>query len=418
MGDELGAFTATLCAYNAADTLLGCVPFTGNGTGTADGSAAFMGLYDDAQEISKVTIDAGGQIYPHDFAIGQIFVTGARRPMMPASVTIPAGASSVDFAIHTGAVNSNTSVNITASYNGTHNTTLTLQPPVLAAVSVSPSSVGGGTSLTGTVTLAGPAPVGGAIVALSADNPVATGMQTVTSATDLPQDGSVNWIDLGPSYTSVASGAVVPVGDLAGTTVTVATANAGSQMILTNCPAIVDCGWSGNFVPGAPLLWVGGNWDDTGTSWIGNGPLSLTFNAPQHGIGFRVMADELGAFTGTLCAYNASDALLGCVPFSGTGGLYAGGTSGLAAYAGIYDDASEIAKVTVDAGGALYPHDFAIGQLTVATSRRLVPASLKVQPGATTASFPVNTDTVAIETTVTIQGNYQATHAATVTVVP
>jgi hypothetical protein len=418
MGDEMGAFTATLCAYNAANTQLGCVPFTGNGTGTADGSAAFMGLYDDALEISKVTIDAGGQIYPHDFAIGQIFVTGVRRSMIPAGVTIPAGAVTATFPVNTFPVAASTPVNITGTYVGTQTSVLTINPAALSAVTVTPNAVLGGTSLIGTATLTGSAPAGGAVVMLSADNPVATGMQTVNAPTGLPQDGSITWTDVGPSYTSVASGTPVPVTGITGTTVTASTANGGSLMVLTNCPAIADCGWSGNFFPGAPVLWVGGNWDETVTNWTGNGPLSLTLSTPQRGIGFRVMADELGAFTGTLCAYNASNTLLGCVPFGGTGTLYAGDTAGPAAYVGIYDDAAEISKVTVDAGGALYPHDFGIGQLTVATSRRMVPTSVKVQAGATTATFPVNTNTVTTSILETITGTFGTSSAATLTVSP
>jgi len=49
-------FTATICAYNSSDTLLGCVPFNGSSSGAADGSAVFAGLYDDVAEIAKITI--------------------------------------------------------------------------------------------------------------------------------------------------------------------------------------------------------------------------------------------------------------------------------------------------------------------------------------------------------------------------
>lgn len=48
---------------------------------------------------------------------------------VPASVTVPAGASSVTFAVTTSAVTANTSVGITASYGGlSRTTTLTVTP--------------------------------------------------------------------------------------------------------------------------------------------------------------------------------------------------------------------------------------------------------------------------------------------------
>ncbi len=369
MADENGAFQATLCAYNSAATLLGCVPFTGNASSTADNTAIFMGVYDDAQEIARVTIDAGGLLYPHDFAIGQMLVTGTRRPMMPASVTVPAGASSTTFPVSTNAVGTVTAVNITGTYaTSAKSGALTINPAVLASVSLNPSGVIGGSSSTGTATLTGPAPAGGVVVMLTADNAVSSGLQSVTSAIGVPKDGTVNWSQLGPVFTSIPSGTTVPIAGLPGVTVSVATANDDlSAMILANCPTVDGtCGFWGNFAPAEPLLWVGGVYDGLTGSWTGNGPLILTLSAPQRGLAFRIMADEGGPFTGTICAYDAADEPLGCAPINGTGAPIAGGSNGIAAYVGVYNDAQQISRVIIDAGGALYPHDFAIGSLTVA----------------------------------------------------
>jgi trimeric autotransporter adhesin len=418
MGDELGPLTATICAYNSSNALLGCVPFTGNGTGVADGSAAFMGIYDDAQEISKVTIDAGGQLYPHDFAISQLFVTGTRRQFMPASVTVPAGATSASFSINATPVQASTTVHITATYQAAASATLTINPTDISSVTFTPASVSGGTSLTGTVTLNGTAPAGGTVVTLSSDNPVSTGVQLVNSSTAILHDNTVMWTDLGPSFTSIAAGTAVPIPGAPGSTVTVSNSVGDPLYIFTSCPAFADCGFSGNFVPAAPLLWVDGNYDATGTVWTGDGPLTLIFNTPKHGVGFNIMADEAGPFSGTICAYNTSNTLIGCEPFNGTGAPLAGGTNGMAIFTGIYDDTAEIGKVTIDAGGQLYPHDFAINQLVVATSRRMVPPSVTVQAGANAATFPVNTDTVSAVTTVGITGTYQTAHVGTLTVNP
>jgi hypothetical protein len=261
---------------------------------------------------------------------------------------------------------------------------------------MNPTGVIGGTSSTGTVSLTGTAPAGGVVVTLAADNAVSAGVQGVTATSEMPQDGTVTWSQLGGVFTSIPSGTAASITGLPGVTVTVATANDDqSSMILASCPTVDGmCGFWGNFVPAEPLLWVGGVYDGLTGSWTGNGPLVLTLSAPQRGVAFRIMADEGGPFTGTVCAYNASDVLLGCVPISGTGAPIAGGLNGIAAYAGVYNDAQEISRVIIDAGGALYPHDFAIGSLTVTSTRRMVPPSVTVQPGATTATFPVNTYTV------------------------
>ena len=418
MADESGPFTATLCAYDSSNTLLGCIPFSGNGTGTADGSAVFVGLYDDMQEISKVTIDAGGALYPHDFAIGRINVASTQRQLVPASVTVPAGATGVTFPVNTSAVTSTMSVNITGSYVMTQSASLSINPPVLSAISLNPASVIGGASSTGTATLSGPAPVGGVAVTLSGINPIFTGIQGVHSPVALPHDGSVTWTDLGPSFTSVPSGTVASITGLAGSNVTLSTASGLPAMILTNCPAVANCGWSGNFTPGAPLLRVSGNYDGNG-SWLANGPLTLTLNTAQRGVAFAVMADEVGSFTGNLCAYNGAGALLGCVPFSGAGAPLAGGTNGMAAYVGLYDDIAEVSSVTIDAGGVLRPHDFAIGTINVAsTQRQLVPASVTLPAGATSATFAVTANSVTASTSVNISGSYSGLRTATLNIHP
>jgi hypothetical protein len=87
-------------------------------------------------------------------------------------VTIPAGSSSTTFVITAVAAGT---VTITASLNGTsrQSAMLTVSAQVaLASISLSASSVVGGGSVTGTVTLTGVAPGGGAVVLLSAADPL------------------------------------------------------------------------------------------------------------------------------------------------------------------------------------------------------------------------------------------------------
>src|SRR5467141_2005609 len=97
---------------------------------------------------------------------------------VPSSVIVPAGATGATFTVSTSAVLAVTPIAISASYGGTTQTaSLSVTPPPLPTVSslaLNPTSVIGGTSSTGTVTLSGPAPAGGAQVALSSSNGAAS----------------------------------------------------------------------------------------------------------------------------------------------------------------------------------------------------------------------------------------------------
>jgi hypothetical protein len=94
---------------------------------------------------------------------------------VPSSVTVPQGQTSANFTVTTTPVTSQTNVTITASAQGvTRQATLTVTPPspvTLQSLTINPSSVWGGSSATGTVTLSAPAPAGGAVVQLRSSLP-------------------------------------------------------------------------------------------------------------------------------------------------------------------------------------------------------------------------------------------------------
>src|SRR5262249_11778986 len=71
----------------------------------------------------------------------------------PASVTVSAGQTAATFTVSTTAVAVVTNVTISGSFNGTQSGVLTLNPGGLVSVSMNPTSVNGGSSSTGTVTL-------------------------------------------------------------------------------------------------------------------------------------------------------------------------------------------------------------------------------------------------------------------------
>jgi len=115
-----------------------------------------------------------------------LFSSNSAVASVPSSVTVPAGATSTTFTVSTGAVTTSTTVTISASYNGaTRSASLTVTPvaPILLSLSLNPTSVVGGLeSSTGTVTLSGRAPAGGAQVALSSSN----GAASVPSSVFIP----------------------------------------------------------------------------------------------------------------------------------------------------------------------------------------------------------------------------------------
>jgi hypothetical protein len=88
---------------------------------------------------------------------------------VPATVTVGAGLSSAQFAITTSVVFKSTVVTVTASTDGSNQSTkFNVDPPF--QIAVTPSEIVGGNTATGTVTLAGPAPAGGLTFTLSTEN--------------------------------------------------------------------------------------------------------------------------------------------------------------------------------------------------------------------------------------------------------
>jgi len=93
---------------------------------------------------------------------------------VPSSVVIPATSLSANFTITTTAVTTTTVGNITATYSGASKSAiLTVNPPAPGAISsltLSPSTIVGGSTATGTVTITKAAPAGGIVVNLTSSN--------------------------------------------------------------------------------------------------------------------------------------------------------------------------------------------------------------------------------------------------------
>ena len=146
---------------------------------------------------------------------------------VPSSVTVAAGATSATFTVSTSAVGASTAVTISPSYAGaTKTASLTVNPapppPVtLSAISLSPTSVIGGNSSTGTVTLSAAAPSGGAQVSLSSSNTavarvpssvtVAAGATSATFTVSTSAVGASNAVTISASYAGATKTASLTV---------------------------------------------------------------------------------------------------------------------------------------------------------------------------------------------------------------
>ena len=144
---------------------------------------------------------------------------------VPGSVTVSAGASSATFGITTAAVTTQTLATLSATYQGiTKTTTFAVNPALsagLATLTLMPTSVKGGTSVTGTVTLTSAAPSGGVSIALSSSNPalasvpahllVAAGRTSATFAvaTTLPKKRAA--VAIAASYSGVTKRATLTI---------------------------------------------------------------------------------------------------------------------------------------------------------------------------------------------------------------
>ena len=100
---------------------------------------------------------------------------------VPSSVTIQGGQLYTTFAVTTSPVAKNKTVTLLAKFGTVVKTvTLKLERPKLSTLSLSPTSVQGGQSSTGTITIATPAPAGGLVISLSSNIPAATVPATIT----------------------------------------------------------------------------------------------------------------------------------------------------------------------------------------------------------------------------------------------
>ena len=338
---------------------------------------------------------------------------------VPASVTVAGGASSATFAVTTSPVSGSTAVTISALYGGVTRTaplTVTPVPAVLSSLGVNPSSVVGGSSSTGTVTLSGPAPGGGAVVSLSSGNTSAA-----TVPTSVTVAGGASSATFVVSTSPVSGSTAVTVSALYGGV----TRTTSLTVLPVNVPSLASLSLN-------PSSVMGGD-GSTGT-------VTLTGPAPGGGAVVSLSSDNTSAATVPASVTVAGGAVSGTftiatVPVSG---------ATIVRISGLYGSVTRFSDLTVNSPSmsslSLNPSTVpggngSTGTVTLsgpapaggavvslssdATSAATVPASVTVAGGASSATFAVTTSLVSGSTAVRISALYGGvTRTAPLTVTP
>ncbi|MFZ4781896.1 MAG: beta strand repeat-containing protein, partial [Armatimonadaceae bacterium] len=312
-------------------------------------------------------------------------VSSSPKVTVPATVTVPAGATSATFTASTVSVPSNISATVRASFNGTTVTgTLTVQAPKPSAVAYNPVVLTGGKSGVGTVTLNGRAPAGGYEVLLAADNGIFTIPASVTVA-----EGAL-------SATFPVSALVVDTNTVVTTTAT-ANGTTVTKTITVAAPVLYTVTVASMLNGGASTV---GKVTLTGVAPVGGVTVSLVSNNPAVSVPASVTVPEgaLSAnFTATSVAVNADTtgtvvATQGTVSKSANVTVRAAVVSAITASPSSLKGGNNITfRVTL--GSAAGPSG-AVVMLTSANSAVTVPATVTVPAGASTVTFTGTTTAV------------------------
>ena len=262
---------------------------------------------------------------------------------VPTSVTVAQGSTSATVSLKAGTVSATTSVTLTASYAGVSKTAvMTVNPALvtaaLSSVAVSPTSVTGGGSSTGTVTLSAAAGTGGVTVSLSSSNTLAA---TLPSSVTIPSGTSIGTFSV--TTKSVTSTSAV--------TLTASYSGVSKTASLTVNPAPVTAALSSVAI--SPMSVTGGG-PSTGT-------VTLTAPAGTGGVAVALSSSNTGAVTVPPSVTIAAGASSATFPLSTNAVSTTTSVSVTASYSGV----SKTATLTVNPAAA--STSFLLGNQAVET---------------------------------------------------
>ena len=313
---------------------------------------------------------------------------------VPKSITVSAGSTSTTFLVATTKVAKATTAKISASMSPTTvSAPLMILPAALSALTLNPTTVIGGASSTGTVTLTGPAPTGGVLINLSETD----------SAASVPSVVTV------PAGQTSAVFAITTQGVSAQATATI---SASFESITLSATLTINP-ITLTFLSVAPTKVVGGA-NSTGT-------VTLNYPAPEGGISVNLNCDSSSASVpvSVTVAARATTATftVSTLPVSAQGSVSISATLGASTVsAQLSIDPASILSLTLN------PLTVTSGYPTVGTvtltgiappggyrisfkSNQAVaqpPASIVIPPGSTSATFSIATQQVSVQTAIQI----------------
>jgi hypothetical protein len=319
---------------------------------------------------------------------------------IPPTLTIPASGSSASATVTTTGVTTTTSATLTATYAGTTKSTiLTIKPDYPSTLKFSPTSIIGGTNTTGTVTMAGTAPVDMPVTLtiVSGGSAVASMPGTVTV---LAGSSTANFAI---STNAVVSSTTVKISAGAnGTTVT------GTFTVTPNVPSSLKFSPTsvigGAASTGTVTMGVSSNVDTTvtltvtsGNSGVGSIPASVTVPSGATSANFSLITNPVDIKTTIQVSAAANGG-------SKSGTLTATVNTPTAASfspASLIAGASSVGKVTF---GRAVSVDTVVtlSILSGASAVASMPGSIVVPAGSSTGTWNIVTTDVAVTTTVQV----------------
>ncbi len=357
--------------------------------------------------VATATVTLNGTA-PLTGAIVTLSTSNRNIATVPASITIAGGTSATTFNVSTSPVSTVSSVNVSATYRATFSAALVVNPPMLSSLTLNPGTLVGGNTSTGTVTLTGPAPASGTVVTLS-DN---------SAYVSVPSSVTVSSGRTSATFTVSTSG--VSSQTSASITASLGTSSTSASLLLT--PPVVQ---SLSLAPGEL---VGGRSNSVATVTLnGHAPsagavvtlssgttsaatvpssvtvpanaTSATFTVTTYGVSVSTAATITATYNGTATALLTVDPLsltsISLSPTSLIGGNSATGTATL---------------------NAVAPSTGTVVTLRSSSAAAVVPASVTIASGHTSATFTVSTSAVSGTTTATISGTYTTTASANLTI--
>jgi hypothetical protein len=330
---------------------------------------------------------------------------------VPASVTIPAGATTATFTVTTNPSANNSSVTISATYNGTIRPALLLvRALTLTTLTLSPTVVTGGTSSTGTITLDGAAPTGGAIITLTSSNTQAAtvpasvtipaGATTATFTVSTTLVSKVAFVLVNGTYKGISRPASLVVQPLVLTSLTVAPTN-----LTGGTPSTGTIALNGAAPTGGVVVTLTSN-----NPQAAKVPASVTIPAGALTATFTITTSQVqsSTFVTITASYNGITRIAALVVQKLTlSTLTISPVSVLG---------STTATGTVSLNGPAPPGGVAVALLSSNSQVATVPSSVLVGAGATTATFTVNTIPVPTNTSVLISASFNSVGRAQLTV--